>query len=652
MYFSGLRKLIGSVEESRFYDVAILYLGAQRYRNLSIVDGTGDGGRDVTCSRNDLRIQLSVRRDWENKINEEAANSAAAGKTHLIYVTNRAITPKAEEAFRASKFRFAGQIDVSIHDLNRISTALARPGRIKRAYEMMGASVAPKMHATPAEIAVSSLLLFGQEASELREQVVDANVRAWLLRHPNSHEETLVDEVVKALPGASPVKAVLSAISRLRTSGHIVGPSDAMALSKDETARMQSAEDEFLLARQADITSIMTVTSLSAEEAAQLLGLATETLLTGEDLNGGDVQAESVRQFLSARKLSRRRAEIYRVLSECAIARHFQYAKTLNEIFSTNTFDIYRALGGKTDVTMVLDTSVALPMLFGLEFQAATSRYAVGASTLLDVCRSHEIAIMVPRSYVNEMAAHGLRAIEFLDTYDALPDDLKPFLRGSGNAYLSHYSHIQTAMAKAGVEVTLAEFLSTFGIKKDAPIRRVENRILSMLESHGISTGMSAFYDADVRQQIAEAKPPHESKHIIDHDAAVCTNLINDSSRGYILATWDKILIEIVQGLARIYADSPARVTDFLSTVEGIDYEYDRSTELLTTLLHIDEHYVERVAAKIEAIKNPSQIYKLRSYVEEARSEGGDSWLPDTDDLSHFLDSSSPEETSIASDDH
>ena len=94
MYFSALRKLIGSAEEVRFYDVAILYLGAQRYRDLSIVDGSGDGGRDVTCSRSDLRIQLSVRRDWENKINEEAAKTAAAGVKHLIYVTNRAISPE------------------------------------------------------------------------------------------------------------------------------------------------------------------------------------------------------------------------------------------------------------------------------------------------------------------------------------------------------------------------------------------------------------------------------------------------------------------------------------------------------------------------------------------------------------------------------
>ena len=648
MYFSGLRKLIGSVEETRFYDVAILYLSAQRYRELSIVDGTGDGGRDVLCSRKDLRIQLSVRKDWENKINEEAANTAAAGKSHLLYVTNRMISPRAEAAFRASKYKFSGSVEVSIHDLNRITTALARPGRIKRAYEMVGATVTPTVHASTEEVAVSSLLLFGQEAFDLREKIVDANVRAWLFKHPNCSENTLVDEVSLSLPGANPVRAVTSAVSRLRTSGHIVGTQSKIALSEVEFAQMQSAEDEFLLAREADVTTIANATGLQREDATHLLKLATETLLRREDISGGDANSENVLAFLAENGLSRQRTSIYKILSECSIAQHFQYANTINQIFSTNTFDIYRALGGRTEITMLLDTSVALPMVFGLEFQVATSRYAVSATTLLEVCRAHEIAIMVPRSYVNEMASHGLKALEFLDTYEALPQDLKPFLRGSGNAFLSHFSHIQGAMTDAGTDISLADFLEVFGLRKNASLRVIENRILSILESHGITTGLTGYYDADIRKQIAEKKSPHESNYILDHDAAVCTNLINDSARGFILATWDKVLIEVVQGLARVYADSPARVADFLSSIEGIDYDYDRSTELLTTLLHVDEQAVERLAQRIEAIRTPSQAYRLRAYIEDIRSTRGGAWLPDVDDLTCFLDSSSSAETSLS----
>jgi HJR/Mrr/RecB family endonuclease len=85
MYFSGLRRSIQSLEEKKFYDIAIHFLETEGYKDLSIVDGSGDGGRDVVCSRKDMRIQLSIRKNWQQKINDEAKKTLAAGKHHFIY---------------------------------------------------------------------------------------------------------------------------------------------------------------------------------------------------------------------------------------------------------------------------------------------------------------------------------------------------------------------------------------------------------------------------------------------------------------------------------------------------------------------------------------------------------------------------------------
>lgn len=49
MYFSGLHRAIKDLEEKKFYDIALLFLAAKGYQGLAIVDGAGDGGRDVTC---------------------------------------------------------------------------------------------------------------------------------------------------------------------------------------------------------------------------------------------------------------------------------------------------------------------------------------------------------------------------------------------------------------------------------------------------------------------------------------------------------------------------------------------------------------------------------------------------------------------------
>ena len=53
MYYPVLRNGIQSAEEKMFYNIAIMYLKVLGYKNVSIVDGSGDGGRDVICSRAD-----------------------------------------------------------------------------------------------------------------------------------------------------------------------------------------------------------------------------------------------------------------------------------------------------------------------------------------------------------------------------------------------------------------------------------------------------------------------------------------------------------------------------------------------------------------------------------------------------------------------
>jgi hypothetical protein len=149
LYLPAIKTAIQHLEEKRFYQVALMYLEQIGYRDLSVVDGVGDGGRDVVCSRADLRIQLSVRKDWDKKINEEALNTLSAGKRHLIFVTNRIISPQVEQEFLDSGYSQKGNVDLTIADLRRIATALTRPGVIHRAYEMLGMAVPVELTAEP-----------------------------------------------------------------------------------------------------------------------------------------------------------------------------------------------------------------------------------------------------------------------------------------------------------------------------------------------------------------------------------------------------------------------------------------------------------------------------------------------------------------------
>lgn len=44
MYYAGLKKLLASLDEKAFYDVALVFLRAIGYGDATIIDGTGDGG--------------------------------------------------------------------------------------------------------------------------------------------------------------------------------------------------------------------------------------------------------------------------------------------------------------------------------------------------------------------------------------------------------------------------------------------------------------------------------------------------------------------------------------------------------------------------------------------------------------------------------
>ncbi len=647
MYLPALKNAIQHVEEKVFYQVALMYLSALGYQDLSIVDGTGDGGRDVTCSRSDLRIQLSVRKDWGKKINEEAQNTRDSGCRHLLYVTNKIISPSAEQEFLQEKYAHRGDIDVSMHDLRRISTALAQPGVILRAYEMLGMSVPATIEASPKEIALSTILLFSDEARELRESVIDASIRAQILKEPGIAEGAVVYRVADSLPGVNVDRTAKSALARLRSTGRIVGPSDSLNLSDAERAIMEAAATEFLVALDDDVTMLSGVTGLLKEDARKLLDIALELLLRNRDLNGIGPIEESLRNFLAKHNLTRQRTKVFDALSHTASATFKGHGATIDRMFSLNSFDIYRALGRRTNVSIVLDSSVAMPVIFGLEFGAAKSRYGIAALALRDACKAHNIRMVVPRCYVNEMAAHGQGALEKLDIYSKLPEEARTSLRASGNAYLSHYTHISETISESGDDLPLEEFLRHFGIVAGRPIGRIENRIESILEQHNIACLPDGRYDQAAFNRIAEEKP-FEFRLLVEHDAIVCTLLKNDDQRGFIFATWDKILVEVVEDVARVLADTPARIIDFLSMAGGQAFECEQNFELLSTLLHTDEKAAQRLAEKIDKIESVEQAYKLSAFVEQARKKTGGHYVLRPEDVVPFLDHEAPPETGDA----
>lgn len=627
MIVPTLKRAIQALEEKGFYDIALLFLSALGYKDLSVVDGTGDGGRDVTCSLKDLRIQLSVRKDWERKINDESKLTKAAGQSHFIYVTNRQISRSEETEFQTKNHNNRGEVVVTIYDLNAVSSTLAQSGVIHRAYELLGMSVNEKLQASAKEIALSTLLLFSPEAKELRVNIVEANITAWMLKNGPAPEDRAIAAVSLLLPYPAVSDDINRAIARMRSDGRVLSASGQISLSVVEVEKASAAEEEYLQSASADLELLEHKYGLETADAQRLLALALELIVRDKPLEERSAHADALIAFVAEKKLVRRKVELYEDLAKTGIARFDQYGKAINRILSTNTFDIYRAFGRRTDITMVLDTSVAMPMLCGLAFRGVRSRFGIAAEKLRMLCDEHSFKIVVPSFYLNEMASHGLKARDFVETYKSLPGEARDALVGASNAYLSHYARMKDIMTAAGESPpTLEEFLQYFGFGPRNGLRTAENRLTSLLDEQSIQILRYSNLDKELSEQLACLKDLPENSYIIEHDAMALSLLHDDDESGFVFATWDYILIDMVAEIDRIYADTPARVIDFLSMAKGANYECDQSIDLLTSLIHIDEAKAAALAQKIEGIHSADQAFRLRCFVDDARARGGPEW--------------------------
>lgn len=638
MYFSGLRRSIQSLEEKKFYDIAIHFLETEGYQDLSIVDGSGDGGRDVVCSRQDMRIQLSIRKQWQQKINDEAKKTFDAGKRHFIYVTNAAIRQLDQEEFFSETYKYKGEVEVSIKDLNKISTSLSKARFVKQTYALLGLRIDNKVVASPKEVALSNLLLFSPEARALKENVIESNLLALLHKSGPTVDTVLIARASDSLPGPVITEEVAAALRRLIARNVVSSNTQGLLdLSDAQRKVLAAAESDYLLSISSDRQRILEKYQIEESSLDRIIEVALEISSREKQLDGDGALEDELAQLMSENKLNRNKQDFYDDLSMLTFARVQLYGKALDHIFTTDTFDIYRALGNNTEVSLILDSSVAMPMVFGLAFGGARSRYGSSAKALYDLCRAHEISLTIPRYYVNEMAAHGQKALRFLETYEGLPDEARAVLRASGNAYLAHYSHIADTLQRKDVKISLAEFLNYFGIHAKAALGNIEQRIETILLDFGVNILPNNKWNPILRSRVASEKKLGEDRVLIDHDASLLTLLSDDTGRSYIFATWDNVLMNMVEGTSRVYADTPSKIIDFLGMAAGSPFESDKSYSLLSSLIYCDEKRAADLAAKIESINSKEMAFQLREFSDRSRVKQGSDWHLSSESINEFF---------------
>ncbi|HYD40077.1 MAG TPA: hypothetical protein VEB43_04555 [Anaeromyxobacter sp.] len=306
------------------------------------------------------------------------------------------------------------------------------------------------------------------------------------------------------------------------------------------------------------------------------------------------------------------RGEDIKVLTRIAMQSSFGKELLAGEIFLSltrlGTAQFVEAAASAREFKVVLDASVAMPVLCAQLHGTADQRFFLAAQHLLEQAKVHRIPLAVPEPYLEECASHLLTAAR--DYLPLIEQDAD--LRGSKNAYVAHFKLLNPE----GTKKQFWKYLASFGLTANIePDRRGRNRLMGelsrILRQYGIRV-TAGRPPPDLRKEAEEAlthavndlsrhgDPIHREPVLIRHDATVVA-LLNreaiDSAGASVYCSWDRLLFHVREhGGASFDVMDPAALGDMMSLALASEAE----TQLLgpTVLaMQMSDEEVERGAA-------------------------------------------------------
>jgi hypothetical protein len=651
MRFDSLVRLIESSDFTSFREIALHILSARGFQTPAIRDGWSDGGSDVAVYAFPMQplqfaIQISVESDWRRKLRQDARKAKTQlGTTDFLYVSSHRI---AEVEFQAVADELVREgIRATRMDSQGIASLTVEKNLTFQVLRAIDIDIpnADQNPATPREVAAYAFAFFGAEANDFRARVVERTALTLLANSsaPIPRGE-LLDTLVTVLQLSRGQRALVSgAVDRLLQQQAIVTDGGALTCSIAERARLSAA---FAL-RVADLQNLKkSIEGFAATRGIRLMrdrkGFAETVVehlgaivMAQAQLESGALTKDHPRSEMQARLRERlhslnaaldtyglpagARGDDVMALTQIGMKSSFGRELLAGEIFLSltrlGTSQFIEAAANAREFRIVLDASVAIPVLCAKLHGTAEHRFFLAAQHLLEQTRTHGVSLVVPEPYLEECATHLLSAAR--DYMPFIEQDAD--LRGSKNAYVAHFKLLNPEGTKQQFRKYLGAFGLTAGIEPD---RRGRNRLMGeigkIFRQYGIRT-LSGRSRADLRKEAEEAlvhAMNDLSAHgdlisrepiLIRHDAVVIA-LLNgeaiDSAGASVLCSWDRLIFHAHErGAASFDVMDPAALGDMMSVALASDAE----TQLLgpTVLaMQMSDEEVERGAAVWDTIAN------------------------------------------------
>lgn len=590
MRLDSLVNAITSADFTAFREIALLYLDRRGFR-ASLADGPHDGGADFLSfdllpSNTKFAVQVSIEKNWQKKLRTDAAKARKIlGVEHLLFLSSRVITQPAFQQI-ADELLSTNKIVVQKADAKDIASLAELRGFATEILRKLGYPIVEPVSTsfTRPDLRRSvayACAFFGTDAQAFRKTVIENATLAAVFEAGGSAErDTVVDRVALSLGLTSNQRAqVTSAMDRMLQEARLTSKNgtitlDAKVRDNWATASALREREKVALTEQVDALLASNVKRAPARKHAVdivledlgalwlAMGRATSDALGPHELSGlaQDPLRDRLRHLDATLDTlgvvdKGQRETLLRELGRLAAGSSFGRSLAAGEIFinltSMKTPHLFRAFGGGRELCTLLDTSVAMPLLCSLLFDSAQQDFFIAAKHAYDQLAAHGAAIVLPASYLEEVASHLLNALNYREIVDLDRD-----LRRSKNAFVAHY------VALRGIEGDKAEpfvsYLSAFGVKEastkgDPNVLRdvLMKKLAGHFQRYGIRIEtLSPGPSSEKRAQEALAYAMRERNDLdrpsvlVRHDVATLGWLLDhasDTDLTYVICTWDKL---------------------------------------------------------------------------------------------------------------
>ncbi|WP_319574557.1 hypothetical protein [uncultured Desulfobacter sp.] len=426
---------------------------------------------------------------------------------------------------------------------------------------------------SPKQEAISSILIFGSESKEFRTEIFDCIIKSYLCDLGESVKREVLINFVQEQSQLSKNQHTLinSRIDSLLQRGDLLSVNSLLNLSPNEQKRYeglrQAGERDFLDLK-VQVRSLIKDTGIKLDDDGFNVLIEKIVEITkslghfqiSTSISNGNQDLES---YLEIKQLLLENNDIENVeflfeliadtVADSAFGGRILAAELFSSLVNANSMDLLNALGGKQGALIYLDSSVVIPMLCGLLYEARDYRYGYSGKLLFDHIKEHNFTATIPDLYVQEIAAHLIDACRNYKYLIGSDIDLA----FSDNAFVSHYTNY--SIKKGSNAVSFEDYVSVFGIdiKKissemdDISFFRWRDRCASefveILAKYNIFTVgcdekyyKTIFSDLEKLSRGGHGKKP---EILIEHDAKVIKYLCGTSmpaGNAKILCTWDK----------------------------------------------------------------------------------------------------------------